>query len=125
MARRTARSVSESIVKLSGNPVYLGTIDYAATSKTNHQATTPFANAGNALLGKIILMQPSTDVYIRTVLTNSGTVDSTNGILILANERVQIVCEDIDGTVLAGESYRWLAAIRSTASGNLKVWELL
>ncbi|SRR5258706_5312386 len=125
MARRNARSVSEAIVKYSGSPRYLGVIDFTNVSKTNHQATTPFNNTGTALAGKILLLQPAQDVYILPVTTNAGTVSSTNGVLIMANERVILTVDDLDVTDIAGEFYGWLAAIRSTTSGNLRVWELV
>lgn len=123
MARRNARSVSEAIIKLSGSPRYLGTIDFTATSKTNEQATTPFGVGGMA--GKILLLQPSTDVYILPTATSTGAVTSTNGVLLGAGERVQLTLDDRDVTDEAGESFAWLAALRSTADGNLKVWELV
>lgn len=125
MARRNARSVSESIVLLSGSPRYLGVIDFTGTSKTNSQATSAFNATAPALAGKVLLLQPDQDVYIRTVQTSTGTVTSTNGIKIAAGERVQIVMDDLDSKVPDGESYGWIAAIRVSVSGNLKVWELL
>lgn len=125
MARRTARSVSESIIKLSGNPRLLGTIDFTATSKTNHQATTPFNNTGNALLGKVLVLSATQNCYILPVTTNVGTVTTATGVPLFANERVIMVMDDIDLSVAAGEFYGWLACIRSTADGNLRIWELV
>lgn len=124
MARRNARSVTESIVKLSGCPVFLGTIDFTATSKTNAQATTPFNDASPALAGMSLLLQTSQDVYILPVLSSSTAVSSTNGILITAGERVILTMDDFDERAIAGEVRAWLAAVRSSQDGNLKVWEL-
>ena len=125
MARRNARSVSEAIVKYSGTPVYLGTIDFTATSKTNAQATTPFNAALPGLLGKILMLQPSQDVYILPVDTSTRAITSSNGILLYAGERVTVTMMDMDITDEPGENTPWLAAIRSSADGNLKVWELI
>lgn len=125
MARRNARSVSEAIIRLSGCPVLLGTIDYTDTSKTNAEASTPFNAASPALAGKIILVQPSTDCYILPVLTSTSVVASTTGVLLLANERLSFTLEDYDERAVDGEVRAWLAAIRSASNGNLKVWELV
>jgi hypothetical protein len=123
MARRNSRSVTESIVKYSGYPVLLGTIDYTNASKTNNQASVAFGTSG--LAGKILLLQASTDVYVLPVLTATATVSSSTGVLIVANERVQITMPDMDVMDEPGDTPIWLAAIRSSVSGNLRVWELL
>lgn len=125
MARRNARSVSEAIVKYSGSPRLLGTIDFAAASKTNATATTPFNATDPALAGKILLLQPSQDVYVLPVATSSGAVTSSTGVLLYAGERVILTVDDIDSRDVAGERYGWLAAIRSTADGSLRIWELV
>lgn len=123
MARRTARSVSESIIRLSGSPRYLGTIDFTSSSRTNAVgASTTFNTSG--LQAKVLLLQPSQDVYILPVATNNGAVTSTTGIVIYANERVILTMDDTDAQTPAGELYAWLAALRVSADGNLKVWEL-
>lgn len=125
MARRNSRSVTESIVKYSGSPRYLGTIDFGAASKTNHQATTPFNNTGTALCGKILLLQPDQDVYILPTNTNTGTVTAANGYKLLAGQAATITVDDLEERVIAGEFYGWLAALQVSAGGNLKVWELV
>lgn len=125
MARRNSRSVTESIVKYSGSPRYLGTIDFTAASKTNHTATTPFNNTGTALCGKILLLQPDQDVYILPTNSNTGAVTSTNGYKLLAGQAATITVDDLDSKDEAGEFYGWLAALRVSADGNLKVWELV
>lgn len=124
MARRNAASVSESIVVLSGSPRYLGTIDFTSASRTNGSgATTPFNTAG--LTGKKILLQADQDVYILPVATVSGAVTAANGVKLNSGERVVISMDDSDSKAPAGELYAWLAALRVSADGNLKVWELV
>lgn len=124
MPRRNARSVTESIVKYSGCPVYLGTIDFTGTAKTNAEATTPFNAASPALSGKVLLLQATQDCYISAVTTSTGDAASTNSPLIFANERVILTMDDYDERAIAGEVREWLSVVRSTASGNLLVWEL-
>lgn len=127
MARRNAKSVSEAIVVQSGSPRYLGTIDFTSAAKTNATATTAFNVTG--LQGKVLLLQPSQDVYILPLPVATpvagNTVSSTNGITVYANERVEISMDDPDSKCPAGELYAWLGAIRVSADGNLKVWELV
>lgn len=106
---------------INGAPTFLGVIDYTASSVTNHQASTPFNNTGSALCGKVLLLQPSTDVYVLPVTTNTGTVTTSNGVLLFANERVLLTMTDYFAT---NATECWLAAIRSSASGNLRVWAL-
>jgi hypothetical protein len=106
---------------INGAPTFLGVIDYTGSSVTNHQASTPFNNTGSALCGKVLLLQPSTDVYILPVTTNTGTVTTSNGVLLFANERVILTMTDYFAT---NATECWVAAIRSTASGNLRVWAL-
>src|SRR3990167_5807662 len=124
MARRTARSVSESIVRLSGRPVLLGTIT-ATTTKNNHTTAVPFNNTGNALLGKTLLIQPDSACYIGCGLTNAGTVTTANGVKLAADERVILTMDDIDSSVAAGEFYGWFASVAVSGTTVLKVWELL
>jgi len=125
MARRNARSVSEAIVKYSGSPRFLGVIDFTGASKTNAQATVPFNAADPALAGKILLLQSSADVYVLPVASSTGTVTTSNGVLVFSGERVIITCDDIDKTDIAGERFGWLAAIQSVGAGNLRIWELV
>lgn len=113
MARGMGASVAIEVE--SGCPVYLGTIDFTATSKTNSQATAPFNATGDALKYKTLLLQPDQDCYILPVTTATGAVTSSNGIQLTAGERV---------IVNMAEVHRWMAVIRVSASGNLKVWEL-
>lgn len=122
MARRTARSIHESAVRYSGTPVYLGTIAYS-TSINNATTAAPFNATG--LQGKILLVQPDSDCFILPVIGAAGVNVAAQSPLVSANERVTITMPDQDSTVPALEQRYWLAVIQSTASGNLKVWELV
>lgn len=125
MARRNSRSVSEAIVKYSGSPRYLGTIDFTSVSKTNGTATIPFNLASPGLAGKIIMMQSDQDIFILPVTSSATAVTSTNGVTIYANERVILTMDDIDPADIVGESYGWLAVLRANGvNGSLRVWEL-
>lgn len=119
MARRTARSVHESVVRMSGTPYFLGNIAYAGSSVNSN---TVFAGS---LAGLVVLMQPSTDCYVEAVIGSAGTTSSTTGFLVSANERVTIIFPDKDssGNQLTEERC-FLAVIQSTASGTLKCAEL-
>ena len=106
-------------LKLYGTPKPLGVIDYTGTSTTNHQASVPFSNTGDALCGKMLLLRASTDAFVLAVSTNTGTVTTATGVPISTNERViQLMPASVSGTKC------WLAVIRSTVSGNLSVWEM-
>lgn len=124
MSRRSARSVTESIVVYSGYPVFLGTIDFTGTSKTNAQATTPFSATFPGLAGKALLLQTDQDVYVLPVTTSTGTVTSSNGVKLSAGERVTITMPDRDQRDISGDAPDFLAALQVSAGGNLKVWEL-
>lgn len=117
-ARPTGNLLAAAVV---GAPSFLGAVDYTGISTTNHQASTPFNNTGSALCGMVLLLQPTTDVYILPVTTNTGAVTTANGVLLFANERVELSMTDF---FTGNATECWLAAIRSTASGNLRVWKL-
>jgi hypothetical protein len=106
---------------IAGAPTFLGVIDYTGTSTTNHQASTPFNNTGSALCGMVLLLQPSTDMYVLPVTTTTGTVTSANGVTLFANERVVLTMTDY---FVTNATECWLAALRVTSSGNLRVWRL-
>lgn len=64
----------------------------------------------------MIIIQPDQDCYVYFVSSNTGTVTAaTNGMLVYAGERIEMLMDSVN---------LWLACIRSTTSGNLKVWEL-
>jgi hypothetical protein len=105
---------------LYGSPVYLGVVDCTNVSKTNHQATTPFNNTGNALCGKPLLIQPSAELFLLPVATNTGAVTTATGVDLTAKERVVILMTSKTGS----DNTCWLACILSSGTGNLSVWEL-
>lgn len=127
MARRNSRSVTESIVKYSGRPSFLGVI-VATTTKNNHDTATPFNNTGNALLGKVLILQSDAAFYFNIGTSNAVTaaVSATgSSMLIQASERVTITMDDIDPSVDAGEFYGWIACVAVSGTANVKVWELV
>lgn len=123
MARRNAKSVSESIVVQDGSLRYLGVIDFTATSKTNAQASVAFNASG--LQGKHLILQTTQDVYILPVQTSTTAITATNGFTMFAGETKSFWMDDADSKAPAGELYAWIAALRVSADGNLKVWELV
>lgn len=129
MPRRNARSVTESIVKYSGRPQFLGVLTTGSgTSINNHTTAAPFNNTGNALLGKVLILQSDVAYYLVIGQANTvAAVASATGssMLIQAGERVTITMDDIDSQVKPGEFYGWLAVIPTAAVvANVKVWEL-
>lgn len=95
-----------------GAPTVLGVIDFTSSSKTNATATTPFGTGTGELSDKTLLLQSTQDCYILT--GTSPTAASTTSVKIVADERV---------TLHMG-AHTKLAVIRSSADGNLLVWEL-
>jgi len=93
---------------------YLGVI-VATTTKNNHDTATPFSNTGDALKGKLLLVQSDVACYILGGIANTATVTSTNGVRIEANERVPFRMRRDQG---------WLACLPTTGTANLRVWEL-
>lgn len=128
MARRNSRSVTESIVKYSGRPSFLGVL-VATTSVTNHTTAAPFNNTGNALLEKVLILQPDTQCYVKIVSANNGvatTGATSDSMLIQPFERVIITMDDLDRAQSAsGEFFGWIACVASAGTTNLKVWELV
>lgn len=104
-----------TVVALNGSPSYLGTIDATTTSKTNHQATTPFNNTGDGLSGKVLLIQSNSDVFLLPVSTNTGTVTTTTGVKIRADERVMLTMT---------QRHNWLAVICASGTANVRIWEM-
>lgn len=113
MARGMGASVALEV--LSGEPNYLGVIDFTGTSKTNSQATVPFNAAAPALALMTLLLQPDQDCYVLPVATATGTVTSATGVKLTAGERVIIGLTELKP---------WIAVLRVSASGNLSVWEM-
>lgn len=105
----------ELVTNLNGTPNYLGVI-VATTTKNNHDTAVPFNDTGEALKGKVLLIQPDAVCYIYVGTVNTATATTTNGIKVGADERVIIAM---------GSSYGWLACVSSTGTTNCRVWELL
>ena len=102
---------------LDGEPVFLGVI-VASTTKNNSDTATPFSNTGNALAGKVLMIQSDAACYVYPSSTSTGTVTGTatgNGVYLAANDARIITMRDAP---------RWLACVAVTGTANLKVWEL-
>jgi hypothetical protein len=98
---------------LNGTPVLLGTV-IATTTKNNHDTATPFNNTGDALKGKLLMLQPDAACYINFATTNAGTA-TTSAIKLAADERV---------VVSMTEAHGWVACVSASGTTNLRVWEL-
>lgn len=107
---------------LNGYPLYLGTVDATTTSKTNAQATTAFAASGDALAGKVLMIQNAGTVSIRLhpVATSTGTVSNTRGAgfgpEIQPGERIDVTM---------GRTYSFLAIIATSGAANVDFWEMM
>lgn len=106
-----------------GYPVYLGTIDATTTAKTNAEATTPFANSGELLKGKVLAVHNAgaVDVRIALVATSTGDVTSTRdaagfGWTIKAGDQK---------TFRVGSTLGYLSVITVSSTANFDVFELL
>lgn len=99
---------------LNGSPSYLGVI-VATTTKNNHDTAAPFNNTGDALKGRVLLLQPDAACYVLAGILNTATVTTTNGVKLQADERVIL-------TMTASQG--WLACVSVTGTTNLKVWEM-
>ena len=97
---------------------YLGTI-VATTTKNNHDTATPFNNSGDALKGKLLMLQPDTACRVNVGTTNAAaaaTSGANKGPHLAADERVQV---DMSG------SYGWVACVADSGTTNLDVYELV
>ena len=100
---------------LSGSPSFLGVIA-ASTTKNNHDTATPFNNTGEALNGKILLIQADATCFFLPGITNATTVTEANGVRISQYERVILTMTRYQG---------WLAAMgEGSGAVNLRLWEL-
>jgi hypothetical protein len=109
------------LIALNGTPRYLGTI-VATTTKNNHDTATPFNNTGDALKGKLLLIQTDAACYINFGTTNAITAVSsaTTGavsVKLNADERVIVRMDPESG-------YGWIAALAVSGTANIKVWDL-
>jgi len=97
-----------------GSPSLLGTI-VATTTKNNYDTATPFNNSGDGLKGKVLLIQPDAACYILPVTSSTGTVTTSNGVKLAADEKV---------TIHMGQRFPGLACLSVSGTTNCKVWEL-
>lgn len=106
---------------LNGYPVYLGTIDATTTAKTNAEATTEFADDGETLKGKTLMIQNAGSVSIRLhpVAASTGDVSNTRGAgfgpEIQPGERIYVTM---------GTTYGFLSVITTTGTANVDFWEV-
>lgn len=101
---------------INGTPVFLGVIAYTGSSVNNHTTGAAFNNTGNALKGKALLIQASTVCYVTFGTANDAAATTAAGVKLAADEKAIVTMHS---------DYGWIAAIRDSASGNLRVWELL
>lgn len=102
-----------------GTPVFLGVI-IATTTKNNHDTATPFNNTGDALKGKLLLLQPDTACWVKFGTANTVTASSTataGSIYLAARERVIV-------GMAGGLGYGWIACVAVSGTTNLLVHEL-
>jgi hypothetical protein len=103
------------IEAVNGSITFLGTIVSAGTAINNHTTASAFNNTGDALGGKVLLLQATAALYLLPGTSNAASVTSTNGVKLGADERVIVTMSGSQG---------WLAQIPVSGSANLKVWEL-
>lgn len=98
-----------------GVPKFLGVI-VATTTKNNTDTASAFNSTGEALKGKILLVQSDSACYVLPGTISTTTVTTANGVKLAADERVVITM---------GSSYGWLAGLAVTGTSNIRVWELI
>ena len=104
-------------LSLNGTPVFLGVI-VATTTKSNHDTATPFNNTGEALKGKVLLIQTDTACYVNFGTTNAVTAtgSATGGAVHLADKEKM--------KVIMNSNYGWIAAVAVSGTSNVQIWEL-
>lgn len=108
-------NINQSYEAVNGTHKYLGTI-VATTTKNNHDTASAFNNTGEALKGKVLLVQPDAACYILAATTNAGTVTTSNGLKLIADQTY---------VIMMTEAHGWLACLSVSGTANLKVWELV
>lgn len=100
-------------VALVGSPSRLGVIIATTTSKNNHDTATPFNNTGDALTGKLLVLQPDVACRIKTGSTNATAAAATD-LLLEANEKFPL-------SMPSGHGF--LAARAEAGTVNMQVYE--
>ena len=100
---------------LNGSPSFRGVI-VATTTKNNHDTVAAFNNTGDALKGRVLLLQPDAACYVYFGSTNAATATTANGIKLAADERVLVTMTRDNG---------WVACVSVTGTINLRVWEMI
>jgi hypothetical protein len=98
---------------LFGAPTRLGVI-VATTTKNNHDTASAFNNTGDALAGKLLVIQPDTACYIAVGSLNTQTAVTTS-LKLEANERF---------VLNMGANHKFLACLAVSGTTNLQVYEL-
>ena len=117
MATSRLGSLPQLTQALNGSPTFLGVI-VATTTKNNHDTATPFNNTGDALKGKVLMLQADAACYVYPGTLNTATVTGSatgNGVLLAVAERVIV-------TMAADQG--WMACVSVSGTTNLKIWEL-
>ena len=115
MSTVTRRPFVDSVTKLSGTPVLLGTIT-ATTAKDNADTAVVFNDASPGLAGKLVMLQCDSACYIKCSTAAASAATAANGILLSAYERV---------VIWLGESYGWVSVLPVSGTSVVKVWELI
>jgi len=112
---RTGIDINRAFAAVNGSPVFNQTVAYGASTAST--ALTP---------GKMYIVQPTTDCYIRTGGGNTGisSVSSANGMFIAANEKFYLTLYDDEGRGNGGIFEDKIYAIQSSAAGSLLIHEL-
>lgn len=123
---RTQKSINELYAKTYGSPVLLGTIDATTTGKTNGSCSVPFNVAYPALLGKALLIQPDAECYITVAYGSAVVITTADSIKFARDERVIILMDEVSRAQIEnpGSWNGYIAAVTSSGTANVKVWEL-
>lgn len=106
------------LAQYNGTPKKLGQI-IATTTKNNHDTATPFNNTGDALEGKVLLLEASAACNVNCAGTTNAVVASVTrtsadyGFAMAADERIIVAMAD---------GYKWIAVV---GSATVVVWEIV
>jgi hypothetical protein len=109
---------SHAIDALYGNPVHLGTV-IATTTKNNTDTAVPFNSTGDALKGKMLLLQSDAAFYVRagtvsTITVTTGT-STTAGVKVEAGEKY---------ILSMGREQGWIACVSASGTATVQVFEM-